>query len=38
MSESAVFEEAEVIRLQRWTDEIQRRVSSLEDCAVGLRT
>ena len=35
MSESAVFEEADVIRLQRWTDEIQRPVSSLED---GSRT
>jgi Glycosyl transferase family 2 len=31
MSESAVFEEADVIRLQRWTDEIHRRVNSLED-------
>jgi hypothetical protein len=29
-SEAAAFEEAEVVRLQRWTDEIQRRVSSLE--------
>ena len=34
-SEAPVFEEAEVVRLQRWTDEIQRRVSSLEDWAVG---
>jgi hypothetical protein len=31
MPESAVFEEADVVRLQRWTDEIHRRVSSLED-------
>jgi hypothetical protein len=30
LSEAPAFEEAEVVRLQRWTDEIQRRVSSLE--------
>ena len=28
--EAAVFEEAEVVRFQRWTDEIQRRLSGLE--------
>ena len=29
-SEAAAFEEAEVVRLQRWADEIQSRVSRLE--------
>jgi hypothetical protein len=29
--EAAVFDEAEVVRFQRWVDEIERRVSSLED-------
>jgi hypothetical protein len=34
-SEAPAFEEAEVVRLQRWTDEIQRRVSSLETPTPG---
>ena len=34
-SEAPAFEEAEVVRLQRWTDEIQRRVSSLETRTSG---
>jgi hypothetical protein len=34
-SEAAAFEEAEVVRLQRWTDEIRRRVTSLETPAWG---
>jgi hypothetical protein len=34
-AEAPAFEEADVVRLQRWTDEIQRRVSSLETRTSG---